>query len=186
MLEVELWEGVGVRRAGGDGLDADETEDSSWWLYLWLLLGERGHMTGEELRRTPSGELFPYAIWSFCEIKLDELDVCFWGSWRCFSCHTVTPLLVFLSPLHTLLSSEADLSSDLNLDSEKSPLERCPMLMLRTTLVFLAGLCRTCFNTTVLLPQLGGATTSLSAGWLKVKEHLSSTGKSVVITPFEW
>lgn len=24
MLEVELWEGVGVRRAGGEGLDADE------------------------------------------------------------------------------------------------------------------------------------------------------------------
>lgn len=30
MLEVELWEGVGVRRAGGEGLDADECEDSSW------------------------------------------------------------------------------------------------------------------------------------------------------------
>lgn len=35
ILEVELWEGVGVRRAGGDGLDADEREDSSWWLW-WL------------------------------------------------------------------------------------------------------------------------------------------------------
>lgn len=34
MLEVELWEGVGVRRAGGDGLDVDEREDSSWWLWL--------------------------------------------------------------------------------------------------------------------------------------------------------
>lgn len=32
MLEVELWEGVGVRQAGGEGLDADEREDSSWWL----------------------------------------------------------------------------------------------------------------------------------------------------------
>lgn len=30
MLEVELCEGV--RRAGGEGLDADEREDSSWWL----------------------------------------------------------------------------------------------------------------------------------------------------------
>lgn len=30
MLEVELWEGV--RRAGGEGLDADEKEDSSGWL----------------------------------------------------------------------------------------------------------------------------------------------------------
>jgi len=29
MLEVELWEGVGVRRAGGEGLDADEREESS-------------------------------------------------------------------------------------------------------------------------------------------------------------
>lgn len=29
MLEVELWEGVGVRRVGGEGLDADEREDSS-------------------------------------------------------------------------------------------------------------------------------------------------------------
>lgn len=189
MLEVELWEGVGVRRAGGEGLDADEREDSSWWLYLWLLLGVRGHRTGEELRGTPSGELIPCAMWSFCELTLDELDVCFWGSRIRFSCHIVTPLLFFpRSPLHTLLSSEADLlSSDLNLDSEKSPLERCPMLMLRTTLVFLAGLCRTCFKVTVLLPQLEGVTTSLSAGWLKVKEHLlSSTGKSVVVTPFMW
>lgn len=32
MLEVELWDGVGVRRAGGEGLDVDEREDSSWWL----------------------------------------------------------------------------------------------------------------------------------------------------------
>lgn len=32
MLEVELWEGVGVRRAGGDGLDAEDNEDTSWWL----------------------------------------------------------------------------------------------------------------------------------------------------------
>lgn len=30
MLDVELWEGVGVRRAGGEGLEADEREDSSW------------------------------------------------------------------------------------------------------------------------------------------------------------
>lgn len=32
MLDVELWEGVGVRRAGGEGLDADEREESSWEL----------------------------------------------------------------------------------------------------------------------------------------------------------
>lgn len=32
MLEVELWDGVGVRRAGGEGLDADEWKDSSWLL----------------------------------------------------------------------------------------------------------------------------------------------------------
>lgn len=32
MLEVELWEGVGVRWARGEELDADEREDSSWWL----------------------------------------------------------------------------------------------------------------------------------------------------------
>lgn len=29
MLEVELWEGVGVRRPRGEELDADEGEDSS-------------------------------------------------------------------------------------------------------------------------------------------------------------
>lgn len=147
-----------------------------------------GDRTGEELR-TASDEGELVSFWSFRERTLNGLDMRFWGSWRCFSCHTVTPLLVFCpSPLHTLLSSEADLPlSDLNFDSEKSPLERCPMLMLRTTLDFLEGLCRTCFNTTVFLPQLGGVTTSLSAGWLKVKEQfLSSTGKSVVVTPFMW
>lgn len=32
MLEVELWEGVGARWAGGDGLDADDKLDVSWWL----------------------------------------------------------------------------------------------------------------------------------------------------------
>lgn len=92
------------------------------------------------------------------------------------------------SPLQCLLSSEADLlSSDLNLDSEKRPLERCPMLILRTTLVFLEGLWRTCFNITVFLAEHGVATTSLSAGWLRVKEHLlSSAGKSVVVTPLMW
>lgn len=152
----------------------------------------RGDRTGEEqLRGTASGEGEPYAMWSFCEFRLTRLFMPFWGSWRLFSGHTVPPLLVFSlskSPLHTLLSSEADLlSSDLNLDNEKSPLEKCPMLMLRTTLDFLEGLCRTCFNTTVFLPQHWGVTTSLSAGWLKVKEDvLSSTGKSVVMTPFMW
>ena len=29
MLEVELWDGVGVRLAGGEGLDVDEREDRS-------------------------------------------------------------------------------------------------------------------------------------------------------------
>ena len=108
----------------------------------------------------------------------------------CFSGHMLRPLLVFprsQPPLHTLLSSEADLlSSDLNLESEKRPLERCPMLMLRTTRFFFEGLCKTCFNTTVfLLSRHWGGTTTLSAGWLRVKSHLLSlTGKSVVVTPF--
>jgi len=144
----------------------------------------RGDRTGEELRTaSDEGELISNGFGSFHERPH------FWGSWRCFSCNTVCPLLVFCrSTLHTLLSSEVDLlSSDRNLVSEKSPLERCPMLMLRTTLDFLEGLCRTCFNTTVFLPQLGGVTASLSAGWLNVKEHLlSSTGKSVVMTPLIW
>lgn len=151
----------------------------------------RGRTGEERSSGAASGEseLFPNAISSFCEFTVNGLDIRFWGSWRCFSGHTVTPLLelpLSQSPLHTLLSSEADLlSSDLNLDNEKSPLERCPILMLRTTRDFLEGLCRTCFNTTVFLFQSGGATTSLSAGWLKVKEDLlSSTGKSVVTTPF--
>lgn len=159
-----------------------------------LLLGVRGDRTGEErLRGAASSEdaLVPNTIWSFCELRLNGLDLRFWGSWRRCSGHAVTSLLVFplsQSPLHTLLSSEADLlSSDRNLDSEKNPLDRCPMLMLRTTLDFLEGLCRTCFNITVFLPQHGGVTISLSAGWLKVKDVLlSSTGRSVVMTPFSW
>lgn len=58
-----------------------------------------------------------------------------------------------MSPLLDLLSSEADLpSSDLNLDNEKSPLEKCPMLMLRTTRDLREGLCRTCFNIMTFLP----------------------------------
>lgn len=130
------------------------------------------------------GELVPNAIWSFRVPRLNRFDT------PLFSGHTGTPLLDFsvsYSPLHTLLSSEADLlSSDLNLDNEKRPLERCPMLMLRTTLDFLEGLCRTCFSTVVFLPGQVCVTSSLSAGWLKVKEHLSSTGKSVVMTPFRW
>lgn len=132
----------------------------------------------------------PKAILSFCKLRLKGLDMTFWGSWAHLSGQTVTPLLVLPlshSPLHTLLSSEADLSSDLNLGREKRPLERCPMLMLRTTRDFLDGLCKTCFNTAVFLPEHGGVTTSLSAGWLKVKEPLlSSTGESVVMTPFVW
>lgn len=32
MLELELREGVGVRRAGGEGLDVEEREDNSCWL----------------------------------------------------------------------------------------------------------------------------------------------------------
>lgn len=60
------------------------------------------------------------------------------------------------------------------------------MLILRTTLAFLDGLCKTCFSTTVLLPVHEGVTTRVSAAWLKAKAHLSSTGKSVVVTPFMW
>lgn len=115
---------------------------------------------------------------SFCEFRL-----CCPES-RFFSGHTVKPLLYFPlpdTPLQIRLSSEADLlSSDLNFGSEKRPLEKCPMLMLRTMRVFLAGLWRTCFSTAVLE---GGVTSILSAGWLRVNEHLSSTGKSVVMTP---
>lgn len=55
MLEVELWEGVRVRRLGGDELDVDEREDSSQWLLL--LLGVREDRTGDGLlKRTASGE----------------------------------------------------------------------------------------------------------------------------------
>lgn len=115
---------------------------------------------------------------SFCEFRLSLPDSFF------FSGHTVKPLLYFPlsdAPLQVLLSSEADLlSSDLNFGSEKRPLEKCPMLMLRTMRVFLAGLLRTCFSTAVLEE---GVTSILSAGWLRVKEHLSSTGKSVVMIP---
>lgn len=103
---------------------------------------------------------------------------------RFFSGHTVEPLLYFpLSgpPLQILLSNEADLlSSDLNFGSEKRPLEKCPMLILRITRVFLVGLLRTCFSTAVLAV---GATSILSTGWHRVIGHLSSTGKSVVMTP---
>lgn len=111
-------------------------------------------------------------------------------SQRCFSGHIISPLLAFTPSeflLYTLLSSEADLlSSDLNLDN-KRPLEKWLMLMLRTTLFFFEGLCKTCFNTAVLLSTHWGVTTSLSAGWLKVKEHLlSSSVKFVFMTPFMW
>lgn len=159
-----------------------------------MLLGVRGGRTGEErFGGAVSSELSPNATCSLCELILNGLGVRFRGSWRRLSGEAATtPLLLLFpplspSPLHTLLSREADLlSSDLNLDNEKSPLERGPMLMLRTTLDFLEGLCRTCFNTAVFLPQLGGVT-SLSAGWLKVKDDLlSSTGKSVIETPFMW
>lgn len=77
------------------------------------------------------------------------------------------------------------MSSDLNLGSEKNPLDKFPMLMLLTTLDFVVGLCRMCFSTMVFLPHPGWLTTSLSSGWHKVREELlSSTGKSVVMTPF--
>lgn len=115
---------------------------------------------------------------SSCEFRLSLPDI------RFFSGHIVKPLLCFpLSdpPLQILLSSEEDLvTSDLNFGREKRPFEKCPMLMLRTMRVFLAGLLRTCFSTAVLEV---GATSILSAGWLRVMEHLSSTGKSVVMTP---
>lgn len=42
---MELWEGVRVRRVGGEELDVDEREDSSQWL---LLLGVREDRTGDE------------------------------------------------------------------------------------------------------------------------------------------
>lgn len=115
---------------------------------------------------------------SFCEFRLSFPDS------RFFSGHNVKPLLYFPlsdAPLQILLSREADLlSSDLNFGSENRPLEKCPMLMLRTTRVFLEGLLSTCFSTAVLEV---GVTNILSAGCLRVKEHLSSTGKSVVMTP---
>lgn len=166
MLEVELREGVTVRRVGGEELDTDEREDSSSWLLL-VVCGDR---TGKELLRgAVLGDFVPNEIWSFSDFRLMELERHFWMSSVRFSVHVVCLLLVFpLSqpPLRTLLSSEADLlSSDLNLDSEKRPLDRCPMLMLRTTRVFLEGLCKTCFNVTLfLLSKHWGETTTLSAG----------------------
>lgn len=60
--------------------------------------------------------------------------------------------------------------SDLSLDRVKRPLDRCPMLMLLTTLALREGLLRTCFKTAV--PP--GEATIFSAGWLKVKALLSS------------
>lgn len=110
-----------------------------------------------------------------------------------FSGHAVPPLLfasLSTSLLHTRLSSEAEwLPSDLNLDNENNPLDKCPMLILLIILAFLVGLCRTCFSTTVFFSQLGAVTTSLSSGWHKVRVELprveSSTGKSVVTTPLK-
>lgn len=46
MLEVELWEGVGVRWDSGEVLDMDEREDSSWWLKE-LLLPLQGDESGK-------------------------------------------------------------------------------------------------------------------------------------------
>lgn len=155
-----------------------------------MLLGVHG---GEApLRGTASedGAFVPKPVRSFRELKFSRTDKLFLLSSRPFSGHAVPPLL-FASPPPTLLctrlSSEAELlPSDLNLGSENNPLDRCPMLMLLIILAFLVGLCRTCFSTTVFLPQLGAVTTSLSSGWHKVMvELLSSTGKSVVITPLK-
>lgn len=88
-------------------------------------------------------------------------------------------------PRLTLLSSDADFPSlDMNLDKAKRAFERCPMLMLRTTRVFLDGLFRTCFSTVVFFAT--GAVTTISRGWLKGKEPLSSTGKSVMRIPPTW
>lgn len=129
----------------------------------------------------------PYEDLSFG--RLSDFSLC--ALWTHLSRHAATPLEFFpcsYSPLHTRLSREAErLSSDLNLDREKRTLENCPMLMLLTTLCFLEGLCKTCFSTVMFFPEPGGVTTSLSAGWLRVMAHsLSSTGKSVVITPLMW
>ena len=130
---------------------------------------------------------------SVCEFRFSRSDVSLWGSWGHFPVQAASPfmfsfLLWFaLSSLQNLLSSEADLaSSDLNLDNEKSPLEKCPMLMLRTTRDFRGGLCRTCFNIATFLPWEGVVTTSLSAGWLSVKEEPFSAGKSIATTPLMW
>lgn len=35
MLEVELWEGVGVRWDRGEELHGDEREERSWWWWWW-------------------------------------------------------------------------------------------------------------------------------------------------------
>lgn len=148
---------------------------------------------GEQPRGTPPGEPTPGESGSPCEFRFNRADVSLWGSGEEFPVHAASPLMFFfllwsaLSPPYALLSSEEDLaSSDLNLDKEKSPLEKCPMLMLRTTRDLRDGLCRTCFSVTRFLPWHGGAATSLSAGWLSVKEEGSSAGKSVVTTPLTW
>lgn len=152
-----------------------------------------GDKAGEEESRgdASDSELEPNDIWSPSELRLNGLEMCFCGSRRHFPGHSVTPLPVFpfsQFPLCTLLSSEADLlSPDLNLDREKRSLELCPMLMLRTMRDFLAGLCRTCFNTTVFLSGQWGLTVAVSDFLLKVSGNLlSSTGKSVIMTPFRW
>lgn len=158
-----------------------------------LLLGVHGDERGEAPLRgitSEDGVFVPNPVWSFWELKFSRMDNLFSLSSRLFSGHAVPPLL-FASPspsrLCTRLSSEAELLlSDLNLDNENNPLDRCPMLILLIILAFLVGLCITCFSTTVFLPQLGAVTTSLSSGWHKVMvELLSSTGKSVVMTPLK-
>lgn len=188
MLEVELWEGVGVRWDRGEELGTDEREDSSWLLQV-LLLGVPGDESGEAPFRgitSEGGVLVPNPISSFRELSI-AYNLCSCSS-RLFSGHTTPPLLLeSLSLFCTRLSSDAEwLPSDLNLDNENNPLDKCPMLILLIILAFLVGLCRTCFSTTVFLSQLGAVTTSLSSGWHKVRvELLCSMGKSVVITPLK-
>lgn len=69
---------MSVRRVGGEELDVDDREDSSQWFEL--LFGVCGDRTGEErLTETASGEgeFVPNAIWSFCELRLNGLDLRF-------------------------------------------------------------------------------------------------------------
>lgn len=102
------------------------------------------------------------------------------------SCQTLSPPFPFLVGNKGVLGEEIAstlLSSDLvKFDRETLPLDKYPILMLRTTLVFLVGLLRVCFSTVV----FDAVVLIFSAGWVSVNMHLSSTGKSVIRTPSIW